>query len=152
MEVISISDARAGLSRLIAGLRDDPAAVPVAIGSHRKPEAVVLSIDGYRRIAERVPALVTRERLRQLKPVIERLAQAAHLSDIAVYGSVARGEQTAESDLDLLVTADAEATLFDIAQFEMDMEVLLDMPVSALSRASLDEVRDARIPSEAVPL
>lgn len=152
MEVTSVADARAGLSRLIARLRDDPAAGPITIGSHRKPEVVLLSVDGYRRLSAREPSRITFERLRQLKPVIDRLAQAAHLGAVQVYGSIARGDQTADSDLDLLVTPTADATLFDIAQFEMDMEVLLGIPVSAVSLASLDAERDARILSEAVPL
>ncbi|MFA4896956.1 MULTISPECIES: nucleotidyltransferase domain-containing protein [Microbacterium] len=151
MEVLSVADARAGLSRLIAGLRDNPAAAPVAIGSHRKPEAVLLSVDEYQRVSDREPARITVERLRQLGPLIERLAQAAHLRDVQVYGSVARGDQAADSDLDLLVTAD-DATLFDIAQFEMDIEMLVGVPVSAVSVASLDRKRDARILNEAVLL
>ncbi|GGD69712.1 nucleotidyltransferase domain-containing protein [Microbacterium murale] len=151
MEVLSVADARAGLSRLIAGLRDNPAAAPVAIGSHRKPEVVLLSVDEYQRVSDREPAHVTVERLRQLGPLIERLAQAAHLRDVQVYGSVARGDQAADSDLDLLVTAD-DATLFDIAQFEMDIEMLVGVPVAAVSVASLDPKRDARILNEAVPL
>ena len=150
MEVISVADARAGLSRLIAGLRDDPAAPPVTIGSHRKPQVVMLSVEGYRRSAK--AEILDLARLRHLKPVIERLAHAAHLDKVKVYGSVARGDQTATSDLDLLVTPSDEATLFDLAQFEMDMEVLLGVPVAALSAASLDDERDARILSEAVPL
>lgn len=60
MEVISVADARAGLSQLIARLRNGPSAEPVTIESHR-----------------------------HLKPVIERLAHAAHLTDVRVYGSVA---------------------------------------------------------------
>ncbi|MGO2932395.1 nucleotidyltransferase domain-containing protein [Microbacterium sp.] len=152
MEVISVADARAGLSQLIAGLRNDPSAAPVTIGSHRKPEVVLLSIAGYQRIAAQTSARVSMEHLRHLKPVIERLAHAAHLDDVRVYGSVARGDQHADSDLDLLVTPADEATLFDIAQFEMDMEVLIGVPVTAISVASLDKRRDAALLDEAMSL
>lgn len=152
MGVLSVADARAGLSRLIAGVRDDPSAEPVTIGAHRRPQAVLLSVEEYRRISDRTPARVSLERLHHLKPVIERLARAARLADVQVYGSVARGDQTQDSDLDLLVTPAADATLFDVAQFEMDMEVLLGIPVSAVSAASLDRTRDARILDESVPL
>ncbi|MGO2684501.1 MAG: nucleotidyltransferase domain-containing protein [Microbacterium sp.] len=152
MEVISVADARAGLSQLIAGLRNDPSAAPVTIGSYRKPEVVLLSIAGYQRISAQTPARVSLERLRHLKPVIERLAHAAHLTDVRVYGSVARGDQHADSDLDLLVTPADEATLFDIAQFEMDMEVLIGVPVTAISVASLDKRRDAALLDEAMSL
>ena len=151
MDVLSVADARANLSRLIAGLRDDPESAPVAIGSHRKPQAVLVSVEEYRRVSDRSPAHVTLERLRQLSPLIERLAQASHLRDVQVYGSVARGDQVEGSDLDLLVTDDG-ATLFDIAQFEMDIELLVGVPVSAVPAASLDCNRDAHILTEAVPL
>ncbi len=152
MAVLSVADARAALSRLIATLRDDPAAPPVTIGSHRKPEAVLMSIEAYQRLAHDRQPIVTTERLRQLKPVIDRLANAAHLHDVRIYGSVARGDQSEQSDLDLLVTPADEATLFDLAQFEIDMEVLLGIPVSAVSVASLDSARDARLLAEAVSL
>ncbi|HCS60219.1 MAG TPA: hypothetical protein DIW46_02315 [Microbacterium sp.] len=152
VEVISVADARSGLSRLIAGFRAAPDAAPITVGSHRKPEVVVLSLDAYQRLANRTGTDLSLERLRHLKPVIERLADSARLGAVRVYGSVARGEQTVASDLDLLVTPARDATLFDIAQFEMDMEVLVDVPVSVLSDASLDEQRDAAILREAIPL
>ncbi|MGO1921497.1 MAG: nucleotidyltransferase family protein [Microbacterium sp.] len=63
-----------------------------------------------------------------------------------------RGDQHADSDLDLLVTPADEATLFDIAQFEMDMEVLIGVPVTAISVASLNKRRDAALLDEAVSL
>lgn len=152
MEVISVADARSGLSSLIAGFREAPDSAAVIVGSHRKPEVVLLSLEAYRRLTVQSAPGVSLERLRQLKPVIERLAQSAHLGSVQVYGSVARGEQVAGSDLDLLVTPEPSATLFEIAQFEIDMEVLVGVPVSALSVASLDEKRDATMLREAVAL
>ncbi|MGM7667637.1 nucleotidyltransferase domain-containing protein [Microbacterium sp. A93] len=152
MEVISVADARSGLSALIAGFRETPDAAPVTVGSHRRPEVVLLSLEAYRKLSAQSEPVVSLERLRYLKPVIERLAQSANLGSVQVYGSVARGEQTVRSDLDLLVTSAPDATLFDIAQFEMDMEVLVGVPVSALSIASLDDERDATILREAMPL
>src|SRR6218665_1757679 len=103
VDAIAVADARSNLSSLIARFRDAPDAEPVAIGSHRKPEIVLLSLDAYRRLSEPEPAGVSLSRLRQLKPVIERIAQCANVEAVQVYGSVARGEQTVESDVDLLV-------------------------------------------------
>lgn len=151
MTVIPVADARAGLSGLIARFRHEPDAEPVVIGSHRKPEAVLLSQQAYAKLAGS-GAGVSLQRLIELAPVIKRLATSARLGNVRVYGSVARDEQHAGSDVDLLVTPEPGATLFDIAQFEMDMEVLLGTAVSAISDAALDAARDARVLAEAVPL
>ena len=152
MDVIPVAEARAGLSRLLADLRvnDD---LTVVIGAHRRPEAAMLSFDRYQQLlsAGAQPG-VTLSRLRELGPVIERLAAASHLSNVHVYGSVARGESNATSDVDLLVTPDADASLFDLAQLELDLELILGVPVSVASRRALREGEDDRILGEALPL
>lgn len=151
MDVTPIAEARASLSKLIDRLAADAASAPVVIGAHRRPEAVLVSLDQYRRMSAPAP-VPTLDRLRELRRVIDRLAHAANLSDVRVFGSVARGDQRSDSDVDLLVTPQPGATLFDLAQFELDMEVLLGVPVSAVSTASLDERRDARMLEDAAPL
>lgn len=150
MEALSIAEARMQLPRLVAQLRGKPDQEPIMMGSHRKREAVLLSVQGYEQLGQ--DSGVSIQRLRQLKPLIRRLAQLSNLDSIYIYGSVVRGEQTEASDVDLLVTPLAAATLFDIAQFELDMELLLDAPVSATSINALDTKKDARILAEAVPL
>ncbi|QAY61741.1 hypothetical protein ET475_05660 [Microbacterium protaetiae] len=147
-----VADARAGLSGLIARFRSDPEAEPVIIGAHRRPEAVLLSVPAHRRLATPAAGEVTLDRLRQLAPVIERLAAASRLRNVRVYGSVARGDQRSDSDVDFLVTPEAGTTLFDIAQFELDLEVLLGVPVSATPATALDDVRDRGVINDAVAL
>ncbi len=92
------------------------------------------------------------ERLRELKILIERLAAASRLSDVRVFGSVARGEEITGSDVDVLVMPNDGATLFDIARFELDLETVLGVPVSAVSAALLDRARDHAILQEAARL
>ncbi|MEN8650340.1 type II toxin-antitoxin system Phd/YefM family antitoxin [Streptomyces sp. 21So2-11] len=47
-EVVTVTDARAGLSRILADLEQEGAAAePVLIGSHRKAQGVLLSIEAY---------------------------------------------------------------------------------------------------------
>lgn len=152
MDVMPIAEARAGLSRLLTDFRTQNDLEVVVIGSHRRPEAALLSYGEYRELTRRHSAPpVGLARLRELKNVIAKLATASHLEDVRVYGSVARGEETPGSDIDLLVTPTDGATLFDIAQFELDLEAILGVPVSAVSAASLDD-RDRRILDEAVRL
>ncbi len=151
MQVTSVSDARAGLSRIIGSFRDG-SDEPVIIGSHRRPQAVLLPYDRFLALTEAGPAKIGLDRLRAQRALIDRLAALSHLGDVQVYGSIARGDQTELSDVDLLVTPHADATLFDVAQFEIDMEALLGVPVSVVSAAALNPEHDAMILREAVRL
>ena len=51
-EVVTVSDARANLSRILSGLHDaGTQAEPVFIGAHRKAEGVLLSVEAYQELA-----------------------------------------------------------------------------------------------------
>jgi PHD/YefM family antitoxin component YafN of YafNO toxin-antitoxin module len=53
-EIVTVSDARAGLSRILAELSDAGAdASPVVIGAHRKPQGVLLSIEAFEALTGR---------------------------------------------------------------------------------------------------
>lgn len=148
---VPVAEARSGLSRTLRAFRADPAADAVVIGSHRKPEAVLMPFASYERLVTEASG-VSLARLRALAPIIDKLATASNLADVRVYGSVARGEQTGPSDVDLLVTPLEGSTLFDVAQFELDLELLLGTKVSATPIAALDSVRDSEILRESVAL
>jgi len=95
------------------------------------------------------PAQATRERLieasrpapsRALFEQRERvaaLAERRHAINVRVFGSCARGEDTAQSDIDLVVTFDPEASLFDQVGLEMDLSELLGYPVQIISDRSV---------------
>jgi predicted nucleotidyltransferase len=153
--VTTVADARAGLSRILRTFRNDPTAHAVIIGSHRKPEAVLVPFSRFQ-CGEGNPGATSPgsmlDRLHAKRDLIERIASLNKLSNVRVFGSVARGEETATSDVDLLVEPSDATTLFDLAQFEIDMEALLERAVDVLSTRSLDPERDAQILAEAVQL
>ena len=69
-----------------------------------------------------------------------------------VFGSVIRGEDTENSDLDVIVDPTAVATLMDIAAIQVDLETLLGVPVDVVTPNALpDKFRD-RVLAEAVPV
>lgn len=72
-------------------------------------------------------------------------------SNVRVFGSVARGADTVDSDLDLLVTLGPQATLFDLADISADIEHILGVRVDVVSEGGLTE-RHAEIVRDAVPL
>lgn len=59
-------------------------------------------------------------------------ASARGLRNVRVFGSVARGEDGFDSDIDLLVTPDRGVDLFDLALFIDDIQKLTGFPVDAV--------------------
>ncbi len=81
-----------------------------------------------------------------------RLAEKYGASDIRVFGSVARGDADAASDIDLLVRLAPGRSVFDIGGLTMDLEDLLGRRVDvATERGLRPRIRD-RVMREAVPL
>lgn len=85
------------------------------------------------------------------RAAIRAAAAANKASSIALVGSVARGEDTAESDCDFLATFDVGASLFDQAHLALDLEELLGGEVDVISTGSL-EPRRADILADAITL
>lgn len=74
-------------------------------------------------------------------------------SNLAVFGSVARGEQDGESDLDLIVDIEDGRSLFDLAGLIDDLEDLLGCPVNVVERCMLkDDTFGRAVRHDAVPL
>lgn len=70
---------------------------------------------------------------------------------VAVFGSVARGDETSTSDIDFLVEFEPGRSLFDLLHLTEDLEALLGVPVDVVSAGGLKD-RDGHIRREAVPL
>lgn len=69
----------------------------------------------------------------------------------ALFGSVARGDDTDTSDVDFLVDFEQGSSLFDLLHLQDDLEALLGCSVDVVSRRGL-KPRDEHIRAEAVPL
>jgi hypothetical protein len=69
-----------------------------------------------------------------------------------VYGSVARGQATASSDLDLLVEWESDRSLLDVVGLKQDLEELLGVTVDIGSERGLHWFIKDEVLREAVPL
>ena len=83
------------------------------------------------------------QEVQRKKGTVLRLAAHYGLSDVAVFGSVARSEEQVGSDLDILVQTKSGVSGFDLAGFELDLEALFGVKVDVVARNSLDPVRHA---------
>lgn len=91
-------------------------------------------------------------RIRQRRVAIVEAAAKRRARDVRVFGSVARGEDTASSDVDLLVDLEEGVSLVALAGLKRELSDVLGVdvdvvPASALKAALRDEVF-----AEAIPL
>ncbi|MEK7408070.1 MAG: nucleotidyltransferase family protein [Acidobacteriota bacterium] len=97
-------------------------------------------------------AMVTLETLRLRKPEILNLAERHGARNIRVFGSVARGENREDSDIDFLVDLEEGRNLFDLGGFLMDLRDLLGPRVDLVTARSLHRYIRERVLAEAAPL
>jgi predicted nucleotidyltransferase len=94
----------------------------------------------------------TGSRIRECRDEILRVATHHGAGNVLLFGSVARGEDTGESDVDLLVDVIGETTPWFPGSLVADLEQLLGRPVQVVIRRSLSPlIRDAVL-RDAVPL
>jgi predicted nucleotidyltransferase len=95
------------------------------------------------------PAL---EAVRRRRAEILRLAARYGASNLRVFGSVARGDASSVSDVDLLVEFEPGRSLLDLVGLELDLQDLLGLHVDVATVASLKDRIRPRVLAEAVPL
>jgi predicted nucleotidyltransferase len=83
---------------------------------------------------------------------ILRLAHQHGARNVRVFGSVARGDASPESDVDFLVEMDRGRSLLDLIELSQDLESLLQRKVDVLTDDGLSPYLQERIHAEAVPL
>jgi predicted nucleotidyltransferase len=74
-----------------------------------------------------------------------------HARRVRLFGSVARGEERPDSDIDLLVDFGQDSSLFDLMRMTRELEELLGHSVDIVSAGGLKD-RDRHIISESVDL
>jgi predicted nucleotidyltransferase len=96
---------------------------------------------------------MTIEKLLQSKrQEILGLAARHGAKKIRVFGSVARGEATPESDVDFLVEMEPGRSLFDMGGLLMDLQDLLGCKVDVVTEKGLRPRIREKVLREAVPL
>jgi predicted nucleotidyltransferase len=73
-------------------------------------------------------------------------------TEVRVFGSLARGEGSQDSDLDLLVTLGKGRSLLDLVGLKQDLEDLVHRRVDVVTERALSPYLRERVLSEAVPL
>jgi len=96
--------------------------------------------------------MLTKDDVLKRREEIMAVARRYGASNIRVFGSVARGDATEASDLDLIVRLEPGRSLFDLGGLLMDLRDLLGIKVDVISENGIrDRWRD-HLMAESVPL
>lgn len=92
------------------------------------------------------------ERLKTYRAEILRIAAQHGARNVRVFGSVARGDASPDSDVDILVDLEPDRSLLDLSGLLLDLQDLLGCKVDVTTERSLHWYIRARVLQEAVLL
>ena len=92
-----------------------------------------------------------RRRIEAKRDEIHEVVRRHRGRSVALFGSVARGDDSADSDIDFLVEFEPGSSLFDLMDLQEALAELLGERVDVVSVGGLKE-RDDHIRREAVPI
>ena len=90
--------------------------------------------------------------LQNHRDAIREIALSHRVKNVRVFGSVLHGDDTEDSDLDLLVDPTPETTLFDIAKIQVELKELLGVAVDVLTPRALPDKFREQVIQEAQPV
>ncbi len=92
------------------------------------------------------------ELLARHREAIRQVVSAHRAGNPRVFGSVVTGEDTENSDFDLLVDPHEQMSLFDVGAIIAELNDLLGIRVDVVTPAALPDVMRQRVLRDAVPV
>jgi predicted nucleotidyltransferase len=120
----------------------------VAATGHR----LVVSIEPEPAIRPGLPDTPLGRRLRRHRSAVLQTAQRHGATNVRVFGSVARGQDTSDSDIDLMVDLPPEAGLVSLGALQRELAAVLHAPVDVVPADSLRPGVKAEADAESIPL
>jgi predicted nucleotidyltransferase len=96
--------------------------------------------------------MITKDDILRRRDEIIAVAKRHGASEIRIFGSIARGDATETSDLDVLVRLEPGRSLFDQGGLLMDLRDLLGINVDVVDEDALSGRFGQIVSSEAIPL
>lgn len=85
----------------------------------------------------------------QHRDAIRRIVERHHAKNPRIFGSVLHGQDTDESDLDILIDTTEETSLFDVGAIRAELTELLGVEVDVLTPGALPDSWKQEVLNEA---
>lgn len=95
-----------------------------------------------------IPSLLIKHKHSQIMAIMQRFP----VQNPKVFGSIAKGIDNEQSDLDLLIEPLPQMTMLDLCGLQIELEELLGMHVDILTPRSIPEKFRNQVLAEAKPL
>jgi predicted nucleotidyltransferase len=92
------------------------------------------------------------EALASNRAAIRHVVSANRACNARVFGSVLRGQDTDDSDLDILIDPTQDTTLMDVAAIQIELQRLLGVSVDVLTPNALPDKLRSSVIAEAEPV
>jgi hypothetical protein len=101
---------------------------------------------------ESLKSTPTLDDLRAQRDAILKLAEKHRAYNVRVFGSVARGEATPDSDVDFLVSVKPKTSIFELVGLWLDLQDLLGREVNLSTDEGLRDYMKSNVLRDAVSL
>jgi predicted nucleotidyltransferase len=113
---------------------------------------LVVELAPQERLVRGLPDTPAGRRLRRHRRAMIKTAASLGARNLRVFGSVARGDDTEASDVDLLVDLDAGVGLVNLIRLEQAMAAMLGTEVDVVPASGLKPALRDDVHAEAIPL
>lgn len=96
--------------------------------------------------------MTTKDHIFAKKEIISKIAEKHGAYDIRIFGSVSRGDDKGESDIDILVKTKEKTSPWFPGGLIADLEDLLERKVEVVTENGLNKFIREKVLKEAVPL
>ena len=91
---------------------------------------------------------LSRDKLEGIKDIIIKVLKKHNVKKAAIFGSVARGEATEESDIDIVIEFEGRKSLLDLVDLKLELQELLGKKVDVITYNSINPLLKEQILNE----
>ena len=134
-EMVSVSELSRKTRAIVERLARDPA-TRLTVMRNNRPVAELCGMGAIDSVIPRPASLTLREQVLAKAGLVRTLAQAHGARSAELFGSAARGDESPESDIDVMVELERGRSLLDLIALANDLEEAFGRKVDVVEKSS----------------